>query len=145
MLLILSKYQTFLLMVQLRHILVEECNFQYHVWHKTNLWLQISYQFRRVNRDKWVISSTSAGPTMAFPPQQWLWSTSWELWRDNRGKWWGLWDLSGQATHRDPQWWSTVAQGLGEQVRFWDWSFPNALCWVFGIYHRVSSGCFQTK
>lgn len=78
---------------------------------------KILFVFRHVNRDKWVISSTSAGPTMASPPQQWLWLTSWELWRDNREKWSRLWDLSGQATRWDRQWWSTVVQGLGEQVR----------------------------
>lgn len=71
-----------------------------------------------MNRDKWAISSTSAGLIMAFPPQPWLSLTSWELWRNNRGKW--LWDFSGQATHWGPRWWSIAVQGLGEQVRSCD-------------------------
>lgn len=65
----------------------------------------------------WVTSSTSAGRTTACLRQRWLSSTSWELWRGNKGKWWRLWALSGPATHWDRRWWSTAVQGLGEQVR----------------------------
>lgn len=101
---------------------------------KTSLKLKIVlYPFRHVNRDKWVTSSTSAGLTTAFPPQQWLSLTSWELWRGSRGKRWRLWDLSGQATHWDPQWWSTVVQGLGEQVRSRGCIFPQAWRVIIGM------------
>lgn len=97
-----------------------------------------------MNKDKWVISSTSAGPTMASPPQQWLWLTSWELWRDNREKWSRLWDLSGQATRWDRQWWSTVVQGLGEQVR---WRDKNLLLGLRAVLYPPcsASNCTQQQ
>lgn len=96
-------------------------------------------QCRHVNKDKWVISSTSAGLTTVFPPQQWLSLISWALWRSNRGKWWMLWDLSGQATHRVPRWWSTAAPGSEEQVRSRDCITPKDFFFMH-FWHEYYNG-----